>query len=128
MRVIIIADYAIAEGGAPQVAIASALGLAARGHDVTYLQGVGQAGDAALDAEPRIRRITLDGWMSGTSPAWPQRGMESGTATMPRSWAPSSPVLILRRAWCMSINDEILLAQRFRHHCPLWLAAGGLAA
>ncbi len=61
MRVIIIADYAIAEGGAPQVAIASTLGLAARGHDVTYLQGVGQAGDAALDAEPRIRRITLDG-------------------------------------------------------------------
>ena len=61
MRVIIIADYAIAEGGAPQVAIASALGLAARGHDVTYIQGVGQAGDAALDADPRIRRIALEG-------------------------------------------------------------------
>ena len=61
MRVIIIADYAISEGGAPQVAIASAIGLAELGHEVTYIQGVGDAGDAALDAHSDIRRISLGG-------------------------------------------------------------------
>ena len=61
MRVIIIADYAIPEGGAPQVAIASAIGLADLGHDVTYIQGVGQAGDAGLDDHARIRRLSLGG-------------------------------------------------------------------
>ena len=61
MRVIIIADYAISEGGAPQVAIASAIGLAELGHKVTYIQGVGDAGDAALDAHSDIRRISLGG-------------------------------------------------------------------
>jgi len=61
MRVIIIADYAISEGGAPQVAIASALGLAELGHDVTYIQGVGEDGDSGLDARPGIRRISLGG-------------------------------------------------------------------
>lgn len=61
MRVVIIADHAISEGGAPQVAIASALGLAELGHDVTYIQGVGEEGDAGLDAHPAIRRISLGG-------------------------------------------------------------------
>lgn len=61
MRVIIIADHAIAEGGAPQVAIASACGLAAAGHEVVYIHGVGEAGDAALDGQPGIRRIGLGG-------------------------------------------------------------------
>jgi hypothetical protein len=61
MRVVIIADYAIPEGGAPQVAVASAIGLAGLGHDVTYIQGVGQAGDAGLDDHARIRRLSLGG-------------------------------------------------------------------
>ncbi|MDB5569200.1 MAG: glycosyl transferase family 1 [Hyphomicrobiales bacterium] len=61
MRVIIVADYAVAQGGAPQVAIASAQGLADLGHEVVYVQGVGQEGDASLDAHPGIRRVTLGG-------------------------------------------------------------------
>jgi glycosyltransferase involved in cell wall biosynthesis len=61
MRIVIIADYAVAEGGAPQVAIASALGLARAGHDVVYVQGVGEASDAKLAAEPRIKRVSLGG-------------------------------------------------------------------
>jgi glycosyltransferase involved in cell wall biosynthesis len=61
LRVVIIADYAISEGGAPQVAIASAIGLADLGHEVTYIHGVGEEGSAALDAQPRIRRISLGG-------------------------------------------------------------------
>src|SRR4051794_34344344 len=61
MRVVIVADYAVAEGGAPQVAIASALGLARAGHEVIYVQGVGEEADEELAAEPRITRITLGG-------------------------------------------------------------------
>ena len=61
MRVVYIADYAISEGGAPQVAIASALGLAELGHDVTYIHGVGETGDAGLDAHVGVRRISLGG-------------------------------------------------------------------
>jgi glycosyltransferase involved in cell wall biosynthesis len=61
MRVIIIADNAISEGGAPQVAIASAFGLANLGHEVTYIHGVGSEGDPGLDAHPRIQRIGLGG-------------------------------------------------------------------
>ena len=61
MRVVIIADYAVAEGGAPQVAIASALGLARAGHEVVYVQGVGKEADEKVVAEPRIKRIALGG-------------------------------------------------------------------
>jgi glycosyltransferase involved in cell wall biosynthesis len=59
VRVVLLADYAIAEGGAPQVAIASALGLAAQGVEVTYIHGVGEA-DPALHAAG-VRCIGLDG-------------------------------------------------------------------
>ncbi len=69
MRIVILADQAIAEGGAPQVAIASALGLAALGHAVTYVHGIGEAGDPALDAHPNITRIGLGGAEIWTKPA-----------------------------------------------------------
>jgi len=61
MRVIIVADYAVAEGGAPQVAIASALGLARAGHEVVYVQGVGDEVDAKLAADAQIKRVALGG-------------------------------------------------------------------
>lgn len=60
MHVILLADHAIAEGGAPQVAIASARALAEAGVSVTYLHGVGDAGASTLD-HPLIRRIGLGG-------------------------------------------------------------------
>lgn len=61
MRTIIIADYGIAEGGAPQVALASAIALAEAGHEVIYIHGVGEAKGGVLDQHPGIRRISLDG-------------------------------------------------------------------
>ena len=61
MRVVIVADYAIAEGGAPQVAIASAAGLADLGHQVTFVHGVGEQADALLEDHPNILRIGLGG-------------------------------------------------------------------
>lgn len=61
MRIIIIADYGIAEGGAPQVALASAVALAEAGHEVIFIQGVGEARGGVLDRHPRIRRLSLGG-------------------------------------------------------------------
>ena len=43
MKVIVVADHAHINGGQTKVAIESALGLAARGHDVTYFAAVGPA-------------------------------------------------------------------------------------
>ncbi len=40
-RVIVVNDFAHGEGGASHVAISSAIGLASRGHEVTYLTAVG---------------------------------------------------------------------------------------
>ena len=61
MRIIIIADYGIAEGGAPQVALASAVALAEVGHEVIFIQGIGEARGGVLDGHPGIRRLSLDG-------------------------------------------------------------------
>lgn len=69
MRIVILADQAIADGGAPQVAIASARGLAALGHQVTYIHGVGDAGDPVLDTTPNIARIGLGGVDIWSKPA-----------------------------------------------------------
>ena len=61
VKIVIIADHAAAEGGAPQVAIASALGLAAAGHDVVYVAGVGQDADPALTCNRNITLVRFGG-------------------------------------------------------------------
>jgi glycosyltransferase involved in cell wall biosynthesis len=58
MRVVIIADFAEASGGAQSVAIQSAAALAARGIQVTYIHGVGGPADPRL-AAPGIEVIDL---------------------------------------------------------------------
>jgi len=58
MQVVVVADYAVADGGAPRVALLSARALAERGTPVTYVHAVGDAGDGLLD-HPRITRIGL---------------------------------------------------------------------
>lgn len=57
MHVVIVADHAHINGGQMKVAIESALGLAARGHTVTYFAAVGPA-DPRL-SEAGIRTIVL---------------------------------------------------------------------
>ena len=58
MHVVILADYAIADGGAPKVAIESARALAETGLPVAYIHAVGDQGDPLL-AHPGITRIGL---------------------------------------------------------------------
>jgi glycosyltransferase involved in cell wall biosynthesis len=59
LTILILADHAMAEGGAPQVAIASARALANRGHAVIYIHAVGEAGDPLLEGVPNLTRIGL---------------------------------------------------------------------
>lgn len=59
MRAVLLADYAVSEGGAPQVAIASAIALARAGAEVTYIHGVGRA-DASLGAAG-VKTVSLGG-------------------------------------------------------------------
>lgn len=58
MRVIILADFANASGGAPRVAVESARALAEAGASVTFLHAIAGA-DPALD-HPAIERVCLD--------------------------------------------------------------------
>lgn len=58
MHVIILADFAIADGGAPKVAIESARALAELDIPVNFIHAVDSEGDPALD-HPNIRRTSL---------------------------------------------------------------------
>ncbi|MFO0773160.1 MAG: glycosyltransferase family 4 protein [Nitrospiraceae bacterium] len=54
MQIVVINDFAHVEGGASQVAIASAIGLAQRGHAVTFLAAVGPADAGLRDSAVRV--------------------------------------------------------------------------
>ncbi len=58
MNIVILAEFAVASGGAEKVAVESARGLAEAGHAVTYLQGIDGPADALLD-HPGITRVPL---------------------------------------------------------------------
>lgn len=58
MRVVILADFALPNGGAAKVAIESARALAEAGVEVVYIHAVGDRGDPGLDHR-KIERIGL---------------------------------------------------------------------
>lgn len=58
MHVVVLAEFAVASGGAEKVAVESARGLADAGVDVTYIQAIAGPADRLLD-HPRITRIEL---------------------------------------------------------------------
>lgn len=75
MHVVILAEFAVASGGAEKVAVESARGLAEAGIDVTFVQAIAGPADPLLD-HPRLTRICLgldDVW---NLPAW--RGALTG--------------------------------------------------
>lgn len=70
MHILIVADHAWINGGQSKVAIESALGLAGRGHRVTYFAAVGPA-DARL-AAAGIEVVCLGQFDIHTAPGWVQ--------------------------------------------------------
>lgn len=53
-NIIVVNDFAHVEGGATQVAIASAIGLANQGHEVTYLSAVGPVASELRESPVRV--------------------------------------------------------------------------
>lgn len=53
-NIIVVNDFAHVEGGATQVAIASAIGLANQGHEVTYLTAVGPVASELRESPVRV--------------------------------------------------------------------------
>ena len=75
MQIVVLAEFAVASGGAEKVAVESARGLAEAGLDVTYIQAIDGPVDDLLD-HPRIRRIGLgntDIWQRPAHRAAPLR-------------------------------------------------------
>ena len=118
MRIVIIADHAVAEGGAPQVAIASARGLAELGHPVTYVQGVAGPADVALDHHPNIRRIDLGGtdiWHKGALAAardgiWNSAPLAALTALLD-GFSPEDTVVHIHQ-WTKCFSPSVFAAVR----------------
>lgn len=69
MHIVVLAEFAVASGGAEKVAVESARGLAEAGVDVTYVQAIDGPADPLLD-HPRIARITLGNADVWSRPAW----------------------------------------------------------
>jgi glycosyltransferase involved in cell wall biosynthesis len=59
MHVIVATDFAYVNGGAANIALGSAKGLAGRGHDVTIFSGVGPVAED-LRGVPGLRHVCLD--------------------------------------------------------------------
>lgn len=64
MQIVVLAEFAVASGGAEKVAVESARALAEAGAAVTYIQAIAGPADPLLD-HPGIRRISL-----GTTDIW----------------------------------------------------------
>ncbi|GJE16810.1 glycosyltransferase [Methylobacterium marchantiae] len=71
MHIVILAEFAVASGGAEKVAVESAHGLAEAGIDVTFIQAIAGPADPLLD-HPRIRRICL-----GNADIWNRAALEA---------------------------------------------------
>ena len=71
MHIVILAEFAVASGGAEKVAVESAHGLARAGIDITYIQAIDGAVDPLLD-HPNIRHITL-----GNADIWSRPPMDA---------------------------------------------------
>lgn len=71
MHIVILAEFAVASGGAEKVAVESAHGLARAGMDVTFIQAIEGPADPLLD-HPNIRRVCL-----GNADIWNRPALEA---------------------------------------------------
>lgn len=117
MHIIVLADYAIADGGAPKVAIESARALADCAVPVTFIHAVGDAGDPLLD-HPGITRIGLglsDVWSQPIHKAalngiWNRTASEKLTAALARAARPGSIVHL--HQWTKAFSPAVFSAVR----------------
>ncbi|WP_336485281.1 glycosyltransferase [Methylobacterium nigriterrae] len=112
MHVVILAEFAVPSGGAEKVALESAHGLAAAGHEVTYIQAVDGAVDPLLD-HPRLRRVCLglhDAWTrpalaAALSGIWNRTAAERLARAL--AGLPRAPDCIHLHQWTRSLSPSI---------------------
>jgi glycosyltransferase involved in cell wall biosynthesis len=113
MRVVIIADFAEATGGAQSVAIQSAAALAAQGVCVTYLHGIDGVADPRLDGT-HVANASL-----GQSDVWhlpPIRGAVAGIWNRDAARRlrealdrlPPGPTILHLHQWTRSLSPAVL--------------------
>jgi len=113
MRVVVIADFADAGGGAQRVAIESARALAEAGVAVTYVHAVGESGTAAL-GHPRVEDIGFglpDVWdqpaaQAARSGIW--NGLAAARLKRVLAGLPPGPAVIHLHQWTRAFSPAIL--------------------
>ncbi|KQP92063.1 glycosyltransferase [Methylobacterium sp. Leaf117] len=112
MQIVVLAEFAVASGGAEKVAVESARGLAEAGIDVTYIQAIDGPMDPLLD-HARIRRITLgntDIWARPAHRAAFGGLWDAGAATRLGAALDALPVrpdLIHLHQWTRSLSPSV---------------------
>src|SRR5262245_21581992 len=126
-HVIVVNDFAHVEGGASQVAISSAIGLANRGHQITYLSAVRPVapellnsrvrveitGQHAIVSNPNRMRALIQGLWNRTA----SRSMEG----ILRELDPRQTVVHLH-GWTKALSSSVIraaLSRRFKVICTL---------
>jgi len=112
MHIVILAEFAVASGGAEKVAVESARGLAEAGHAVTYVQAIDGPADALLD-HPGIARLTLNNADIWDRPA--HRAALSGVWDGPSATRlgaaldalPVRPDLVHLHQWTRSLSPSV---------------------
>ena len=113
MRVVVIADFADAGGGAQRVALESARALAEAGVAVTYVHAVGESGTAAL-GHPRVEDIGFglpDVWdqpaaQAARSGVW--NGLAAARLKRVLAGLPPGPAVIHLHQWTRAFSPAIL--------------------
>ncbi len=117
MHVVILADFAIADGGAPKVAIESARAIAETGTPVAYIHAVGDQGDPLLD-HANITRLSLgltDVWSQPIHKAalngiWNRAATSALKSTLARVIQPDSVIHL--HQWTKALSPAVFAAIR----------------
>ncbi len=123
MHIVVLAEFAVASGGAEKVALESARSLAEAGTDITYIQAIDGPVDALLD-HPRIRRIDLGRTDIWSRPAhrgvldgiWDRRAATRLSAAL--AGLPRPADLVHLHQWTRSLSPSVFPAL-FRHGAPV---------
>ncbi|NEU11495.1 glycosyltransferase family 4 protein [Methylobacterium sp. BTF04] len=112
MHIVVLAEFAVASGGAEKVAVESARGLANAGIDVTYIQAIDGPVDPLLD-HPRITRVCLGNADIWSRPAhraafagiWNADAARRLGAALAR--LPTPPDLVHLHQWTRSLSPSV---------------------
>ncbi|GEP00785.1 glycosyltransferase [Methylobacterium haplocladii] len=113
MHVVILAEFAVASGGAEKVAVESARGLAEAGIAVSFIQAIDGPADALLD-HPRIHRIglglddvwSLPAWKGAVTGIWHAEAARRLATTLDA--LPVTPNCIHLHQWTRALSPAVL--------------------